>query len=275
MAPRISVVVPCYDDGATVGDAVASVREAEPVEIVVVDDGSRDPSTIAVLDELAGAGAVRLLRQANAGVSAALRAGTAAATAPYVFVLNSDDLVEAGSLAALADALDRDPAAAFAFGWVRFFGDLDVARAPAAVEPLDPAPRQPLDDLVAVPARGPRPRRRLRRQQGYEDWDLLLALAAQDLGGVLVPRVVLHYRQHGAERRNRGAIASLPGTTPRCASATPRSSPASPSCAAATRCPSAPGSPTGRSCGRDSSCRGGWSRACWPSSWRLRSRLAG
>src|SRR3954468_13439445 len=126
MPPRISVVVPCYEDGATVGDAVASIREAEPVEIVLVDDGSRDLGTIRVLDGLAAAGTVRLLRQANAGVGAALRAGTAAATAPYVFVLNSDDLVEAGSLAALADALDRSPGHAFAFGWIRMFGDLDT-----------------------------------------------------------------------------------------------------------------------------------------------------
>ncbi len=69
MPPRISVVVPCYDDGATVADAVHSVREAEPVDIVLVDDGSRDPATIAVLDELAATGSVRLLRQNNAGVS--------------------------------------------------------------------------------------------------------------------------------------------------------------------------------------------------------------
>ena len=209
MPPRISVVVPCYDDGATVGDAVASIREAEPVEIVLVDDGSRDPATIAVLDELAAAGTVRLLRQANAGVGAALRAGTAAATAPYVFVLNSDDLVEGGSLAALADALDRDAAAAFAFGWVRLFGELDgLVRQP----PWNPwillhANRWTISSLYR--------REALDRvggfvdSEGYEDWDLLLALAAHDLGGVLVPRLVLHYRQHGAERRNRGAMTSL------------------------------------------------------------------
>src|SRR3954451_2917995 len=131
MAPRISVVIPCYDDGATVADAVHSVQEMEPVEIVLVDDGSRDPATVAVLDELGAGGSVRLLRQANAGVGAALRAGTAAATAPYVFVLNSDDLVEAGALASLADALDHSRRHAFAFGWIHMFGELDtVVRQP-------------------------------------------------------------------------------------------------------------------------------------------------
>ena len=75
VAPRISVLVPCYDDGATVAETVASIVEDEVVEVVLIDDGSRDPHTIAVLDDLAASGQVRLIRQANAGVAAALRAG--------------------------------------------------------------------------------------------------------------------------------------------------------------------------------------------------------
>src|SRR3954466_1017095 len=108
VAPRISVLVPCFDDGATVTEAVDSILEHEEVEVVVIDDGSRDPDTIAVLDGLAASGRVRLARQANAGVAAALRAGTAAANGRYVFMLNSDDLAEPYALADLADALDAD-----------------------------------------------------------------------------------------------------------------------------------------------------------------------
>ena len=126
------MLVPCYDDGATFRESVDSIVEDEEIEIVAIDDGSRDPHTIAELDDLAASGAVRLVRQANAGVSAALRAGAAAATSPYVFILNSDDLAEPGALGALADALDADPAADFAFGWIHFFGDVDfVAQQPA------------------------------------------------------------------------------------------------------------------------------------------------
>jgi glycosyltransferase involved in cell wall biosynthesis len=209
VAPRISVLVPCYDDGATVTEAVASIVEDEEVEIVLIDDGSRDPHTVAVLDDLAARGAARLIRQANSGVAAALRAGTSAATAPYVFILNSDDLAEPRALAALADALDADPGADFAFGWIHFFGDVDfVARQPAwnpwillhanrwAISSL--YRRDALDAVGGVPD-----------ATGYEDWDLLLGFAGQDRRGLLVPRVVLHYRQHGGARRNRGAQRDL------------------------------------------------------------------
>jgi glycosyltransferase involved in cell wall biosynthesis len=203
------VLVPCYDDGATVEEAVASIAEDEAVEVVLIDDGSRDARTIAVVDALAASGAARVIRQANAGVAAALRAGTAAATSPYVFILNSDDLAEPGGLAALADALDADPGADFAFGWIHFFGDVDfVARQPLwnpwmllhtnrwSISSL--YRREALDAVGGVPG-----------GTGYEDWDLLLALAGQDRRGALVPRVVLHYRQHGSDRRNRGAQAGL------------------------------------------------------------------
>jgi glycosyltransferase involved in cell wall biosynthesis len=203
------VLVPCYDDGATVRESVDSIVEDDEVEIVVVDDGSRDPHTISVLDELAASGPARLVRQPNAGVAAALRAGTAAATAPYVFMLNSDDLAEPHALGALADALDADPGADFAFGWIHFFGDVDfVARQPAwnpwillysnrwAISSL--YRRDALDAVGGVPD-----------GTAYEDWDLLLGLAEQDRRGVLLPRVVLHYRQHGAGRRNRAAQGDL------------------------------------------------------------------
>ena len=207
--PRISVLVPCYDDGATVRATIDSIVEDEEVEIVLVDDGSRDPQTIAVIDELASRDAVRLIRQPNKGVAAALRAGTAVAAASYVFILNSDDLVEPRALAALADALDADPGADFAFGWIHFFGDVDfVARQPAwnpwillyanrwAISSL--YRRDALDAVGGVP-----------EGTAYEDWDLLLGLAEQDRRGLLVPRVVLHYRQHGTSRRNRGAQRNL------------------------------------------------------------------
>src|SRR4051794_18089208 len=205
VAPRLSVLVPCYDDGATVGEAVASIVEDEEVEVVLIDDGSRDPHTIAVIDDLAVRGTVRLIRQANSGVAAALRAGTAAATAPYVFILNSDDVAEPHALAALADALDADPGADFAFGWIHFFGDVDfVSRQPVwnpwillysnrwAISSL--YRREALDAVGGVPD-----------GTAYEDWELLLGLAEQDRRGVLVPQVVLHYRRHGAGRRNRVA----------------------------------------------------------------------
>ena len=61
MGARVAVVVPCFNDGALIREALRSVREDEPVELVVVDDASTDPATLEVLDGLRAEG-VRVIR---------------------------------------------------------------------------------------------------------------------------------------------------------------------------------------------------------------------
>src|SRR5688572_26595329 len=95
-APRVAVVVPCFNDPA-VPEAVASIRLQEPVEVVVVDDGSTDPEGLAALDTLRAEG-VRVVRQENQGLSAARMTGVRHTTAPFIFALDSDDVLAPGSL---------------------------------------------------------------------------------------------------------------------------------------------------------------------------------
>jgi len=124
---RIAVVIPCFNDGATLRETLASIDEPEPIELVVVNDGSADPETLALLAELE-AGGVRVVHQENRGLSAARMAGVAATSAPYVSALDADDLEAPGALTALADALDADPGASVAWGDVQNFGDNAVLR---------------------------------------------------------------------------------------------------------------------------------------------------
>jgi glycosyltransferase involved in cell wall biosynthesis len=203
-AVRTSVVIPCYNDAATVGETVDSVRESEPVEIIVVDDGSRDPATVSLLDQLAAAGRIRLVRKENGGVASALRAGFDAARSPYVFVLASDDLADSGALGELADALDRLPEYDFAYGHSHHFGDVDFVRKAAPWNPWillhsNLWEATCLFRREAVIAAGGYP-----DGSGYEDWDLFMALAERGSAGLLVDRLVFHYRIHGGGRINPG-----------------------------------------------------------------------
>jgi glycosyltransferase involved in cell wall biosynthesis len=90
MSPRFSVVIPAFNSAATLARAIESVcAQSWPVhEIIVVDDGSTD-ATAEVATGFGGA--VRLLRQANSGVSAARNAGAAAATGDWLAFLDADD----------------------------------------------------------------------------------------------------------------------------------------------------------------------------------------
>jgi glycosyltransferase involved in cell wall biosynthesis len=88
---KISVVIPCYNAAAYVGEAVHSVltQTLPPHEVIVIDDGSTDASAT-VLSEFGSS--VTLVRQANQGVAAAVNHGVSRARGEAIAFLDADDL---------------------------------------------------------------------------------------------------------------------------------------------------------------------------------------
>ena len=103
-ADLISVVIPCYNSGATLARTVASVKVQTwtNLEIIVVDDGSTEANTSAALNELQG---VTILRQSNSGLPAARNAGFRMAQGEYVVPLDSDDWLEPTALEVMMKVL--------------------------------------------------------------------------------------------------------------------------------------------------------------------------
>jgi glycosyltransferase involved in cell wall biosynthesis len=90
--PCLTVVMPVYNEAATVATVVTKVLEQRPVsELVIVDDSSKD-GTWAVLQELARTEPrIKLLRhEVNQGKGAALRTGIAHATSEIVIIQDAD-----------------------------------------------------------------------------------------------------------------------------------------------------------------------------------------
>jgi len=88
-SPTVSVVIPTFNRVATLGRAIDSVlAQSRPAdEIIVVDDGS-DDETAELLQQYTG---LLVLKQANAGVSAARNLGIRHATSDWIALLDSDD----------------------------------------------------------------------------------------------------------------------------------------------------------------------------------------
>jgi glycosyltransferase involved in cell wall biosynthesis len=197
-ACSIAVVIPCFNDGATLAEAVRSVQAQSRIdELVVVDDGSTDAATLEVLGELHRKG-VTVVSQPNGGVGGARMTGVRATQADYVFPLDADDCVLPGALAALAHELDRDPALSLIWGDYRLFGDRSYRQQTASS--LDPWQISYQNDLPACCLI----RRRdllgvggWKLRDGYEDWDLWMRLAERGHRGRRLPIVVYEYRQHG------------------------------------------------------------------------------
>ncbi len=116
--PRISIVTPAFDVAPFIGDAVASARAQSDTrwEMVIVDDGSRDGTAMAAERAAEGDPRIRILRQANAGVSAARMAGIAAASGDMLLFLDADDWLAPDALARLGAALDAAPDSVAGYG---------------------------------------------------------------------------------------------------------------------------------------------------------------
>lgn len=194
------MIIPCHNDGALAMEAIASIKEREPIEVIVIDDGSSERQTLTRLDEIERNGAT-VIHQPCAGPGPARNAGVAAAGSEFVFALDADDRLCPGALASLADALESNPDAAFAFGDFERFGDGASGRWRAP----DWSPWLVLYanwwSVSSCYRRDVLVEHRGWPAGGYEDWGLYLTLAEAGHHGVRVDRVVWQQRIHGVRRQ--------------------------------------------------------------------------
>ena len=119
--PEISIVVPCYNHGHFLEDAVnGASRSTRSVEVVVVHDGSTGGTDEVVESiETPPEVEVRRVAQTQAGVAASRNRGLEESRGRYVVFLDPGDRLTPGGLDAGADALDAHPESAFVFGRAR------------------------------------------------------------------------------------------------------------------------------------------------------------
>lgn len=117
---RISVIIPAYNAESVLEQCVRSLLDQgyEELEVVVVDDGSRD-GTFDRAQELAAADArVKVVSKQNGGVSSARNAGLALATGEVVLFVDADDALVPGALQSIARRFSYGGVDCLVFGMV-------------------------------------------------------------------------------------------------------------------------------------------------------------
>jgi glycosyltransferase involved in cell wall biosynthesis len=192
--PRLSVIIPCHNDGDYLIDAVASVeRNAPAAELIIVDDGSTQPRTREVLAALREIGH-RVIEQPHSGLSAARNTGIAASSGEYFLPLDADNRLLPNFVDEAVALLDADPAAGVVYGDRREFG----ARTGDVVVPELDLPRMLWSNYIDACAVV---RRAVWSESAYdvafrewEDWDFWLGAAERGWRFLHLPRTTFEYR---------------------------------------------------------------------------------
>lgn len=128
--PSVSVVIPVYNGGAFVSDAINSVfdQDYKPLEVIVVDDGSTDNTAERV--QMTGK-SVKYVFQDNKGPASARNAGISLAAGKYLAFVDADDLWAEKKLDRQVEILEKNPGIGAVVGFtyrMQMSHDLQEAR---------------------------------------------------------------------------------------------------------------------------------------------------
>jgi glycosyltransferase involved in cell wall biosynthesis len=206
VAPRpvVTVVTPFFNTGPVFEETARCVlgQSLQNFEWLIINDGSKNPESLATLEpyrDLARRDArVRVIdHKVNSGLSAARNTGFREARAPYVFMLDSDDLIEPTTIEKCALFLECNPAFSFVKGytvgfagqqylWTRGYHDgaailnENIVTATTMVRRDVHARVGGFDETI----RG-----------GLEDWEFWLRCADHGLWGATIPEYLDWYRR--------------------------------------------------------------------------------
>lgn len=198
---KVSVIIPCYNYGRFVREAVDSVlaQSYPDVEVLVVNDGSTDPATQQVLPTLKRLPRVRVINQKNQGLSMTRNNGAAKATGNYLLFLDADDTLDADAVALMLYQFVLDPGAAAVFPQQHFFGDQELVWACQEFNAYDLLWAAHVTVCLMI-------RREIfektkhyqpSMKYGYEDWEFSLGLAGKGWRPRLLPLPLFNHRRHG------------------------------------------------------------------------------
>jgi len=198
MPPRISVLMPCFNHGAFIAEAVDSVlaQTFQDFEIIVVDDGSTERATREALSRLGGP-RTTVLTTPNRGLPAARNHAARHASGEFYCAVDADDKLASTWFEKAVGVLDDRPDISFVSHWLETFGDEHWTWMPERCDLASLLARNAVNGAALV-------RRGVfesaggydeTMREGCEDWDFWLRLVEHGFHGIIVPEVLFYYRR--------------------------------------------------------------------------------
>jgi glycosyltransferase involved in cell wall biosynthesis len=196
---KLSVVIPCYNHGEFILQAIASVEscQANVYEILIINDGSTDPLTQKVLQALTERG-YQVIHQENQGLAIARNHGISLAKGRYILPLDSDNKIRPNYITKAIKILDRQPEVGVVYGNFEFFGgvagikevpefDINLIVRGNYIDACAVFRKTAWEDAGGYDDKIP-------EQLGYEDWDFWLSVAEKGWHFYHIDEVLFDYR---------------------------------------------------------------------------------
>ena len=122
---KVSIVIPCFNHGLMLLETLASigqVRSDTIAEVIIVNDGSNEPATCQVLQNL-DTNKYKVLHQPNQGLSRARNAGIEIASSEFILPLDSDNLIRGAYFDQGVALLLQNPHVGVVYGDAEYFGE--------------------------------------------------------------------------------------------------------------------------------------------------------
>ncbi len=119
----LSVVIPYYNLGSTLPETIESIKQTEyrNYEIVIVNDGSTDEESIAILKKYESDPKIRIVNIENKGLANARNVGAKEAKGEFVAFIDADDKIDKTFYRRAIDILHQYDNVSYVYSWVQYF----------------------------------------------------------------------------------------------------------------------------------------------------------
>ena len=197
MIPVLSIIIPCYNHGIYLIDAVQSVEcypNKQDYEIIIVNDGSSDTDTIQILNTLSQKG-YTVLHQPNLGLSAARNNGIRISKGIYLLILDADNKIRPSYIHKGIEVLDANHEVGIVYGDCQFFGEIEKKMTQGKFSKKKILIENYIDACVIM-------RKKIWEEaNGYDtaipeisDWDLHLTALSNNWSFHYIPEILFDYR---------------------------------------------------------------------------------
>ena len=196
--PLISVVIPCYNDGAYLPETIGHLKKQTftDFEVIIVNDGSTDKATLDILDNLTGEGYM-VLHKANGRMSSARNHGVLHARGKYIAALDADDYFDPGFFEKAVHILNEQENVATVTSYIQLFGAINKVSKPRGGNEYNflfssQCPAWAMVRKSAWDAVGGYDEKMI---HGYEDWEFYIRITQRGWIIHVIPEKLLFYRQ--------------------------------------------------------------------------------